>query len=269
MKKLIIVLVLALTGNAVFAQSMVKVSTADKQAINVAVDSRYFNKRGTSVTVGDLPIGRHFLSIYGVVRKRNGKLKEAIIYEGDIITYNGMISIIVYNPANNTTSVRSEDVGEYLKHNTIQVDDPVVTTGGNNRNRYDNVPSPPASTTTSNKTTTSANDPDSQPAASPVAVDDMSTLADHKIDALKEKVTSKTTDTEKMKVFKDELRSERIAASQVISFSDWLNFEATKLEFAKWAYTICSDKENYATVGVLFNMPENKKDFDDFMSKHK
>jgi len=269
MKKLIILLILALTGNNVFAQSMVKVSTADKQAINVAVDSRYFNKRGTSVTVGDLPIGRHFLSIYGVVRKRNGKMKEAIIYEGDIITYNGMISIIIYNPADNTVSVRSEDLGDYLKHNSIQVDDPVVTTGGNARNRYDNVPPAPSNTTTTRTTTNGSNDPDTQPAASPVAVDDMSTLADHKIDALKEKVASKTTDTEKMKVLKEDLHGERIAASQVISFSDWLNFEATKLEFAKWAYAICSDKENYATVGILFNMPENKREFDDFMSKRK
>ena len=82
MKRALIILALFVIGyDHAIAQCLLKVSLTNRQVINVAVDGRYFNKRGTSVTIGDLPPGNHYMQVYGIERKRNGKLREAVIYE--------------------------------------------------------------------------------------------------------------------------------------------------------------------------------------------
>jgi hypothetical protein len=211
------------------------------------------------------------MRIYGTIRKRNGKLKEAVIYEGQVITYAGMISVLVYDPATGNLDVHSEDANTYLKNNPLP-QNATVPNGGN----YDAVGNGYTNNNNGANNTIDNNAPDNNstnnsngPVASPVAMQNIGTLTDSKVSDIKTKVEAKKTDTDKMKVLKDELKNERVGTDNVAMMMDWLNFESTKLEFAKWAYTIVEDKENFAMLGDKFTYKTYQDEFDQFAKEHK
>ena len=110
MKKLLAVLIFIGTGiTGAMAQSYIKVNMTDGSPLNVSVDGRYFNKRGTSVTVGDLPPGKHFLQIYTMRSDRRGRGREDVIYEGKIKTFNGGVTLVSYDPNSGEVMTYQQD----------------------------------------------------------------------------------------------------------------------------------------------------------------
>ena len=244
MKKLVIILVLAAAGyTGSFAQCMLKVSLTSKQAINVALDGRYFNKRGTSVTVGDLPPGDHYLQIYTLVQKRNGRMREEVIYEGKISTNDGMITLFEYDSEKGGT-IQEQDINSYVNDHPLP---PGAPTGNNDNVNNNN------------------NNDNNIQVASPVTVNNIGTLTDSKTDQLKTQVDAKKTDSDKMKILKDVLKGEKITTDNVAYMMDWLNFESSKLDFVKWAYDLVVDKENYSMLDAKFSYKNYQDEFDNFI----
>ena len=245
MRKLIVILAFAVSNHAgAFAQSMLKVSTADKQVINVALDGRYFNKKGTSVTIGDLPPGDHYVQVYEVVLKRNGRGKETVVYEGKVSTARGMVTMIVYDPESGEVTTQGQDMNAYLADHPIPQNSQPASNGNYNynggNNNYDNTPAAPTGT-----------------------------LTDSKTDELKIQTAAKKTDTEKMKYLKDELANEKITTDEVANMMDWFIFESAKLDFVQWAYNIAVDKENFSGLETKFTYKNYQDDFDNFIKGKK
>jgi hypothetical protein len=46
---------------------------------------------------------------------------------------------------------------------------------------------------------------------------------------------------------------------------DWLTFEGSRLEFAKWAYTRVSDRTNYGQLKTKFSFLSSKKTIDNLL----
>jgi len=259
MKKLLIIVLFVSMGiTRSQAQSMMKVSMADNSVINVAVDGRYFNKRGTSVTVGDLPPGRHFLQIYAASPNRRGRMFQDIVYEGKVRTAHGFVALVVYDPETRNINIQEQDINTfnanrppYARHMPQQGENYDTygnnDNGGNGNNDYagngsynnNNTPPPP-----------------------PV---NPGTLTTAKIDDLKTKVGAKNTDTEKMNVIKDALKDEQITTAQVGDMMDLFNFESSKVDFAEWAYTITVDKENFTTLENKCAYKNYQDDLDKFI----
>jgi len=219
------------------------VRLADNSVINIAVDDRYFNKKGTSVTMGDLPPGRHRLAIYSVVQSRNGRGHEEIIYSGKIITHDGSITLFTYDADNRQIDVQEQDMNSYMQNNPPANNGPGnynnnMPQGNNYNNNYDN-----------NR---------GQQFNQPARQLETPTLTDVKIDQLKTRVMDKKTDTERMKLMKDALSSEKMTTDQVAAMMDWYNFEDSKVEFAKWAYPNTLDKNNFSSL-------ENKLTYKDYV----
>lgn len=242
MKKTVFIFVLAVSccfGAA--AQSMLKVSTRDGNTpINVSVDGRYFNKRGTSVTVGELPFGRHYLKIFTLKYTRRGRGYEDVIFEGDVNTDDGMVTLFVYDPESGNADVQQQDMNTYLaahprpaRGNWNGSNAP----GGYNRNTP----------------------------ASPAAPAPVSTLTDDRKNDLKGQVDAKKTDTEKMNLLKDALKNDKITTNQVGDMMDWFIFETAKEDFAKWAYSITSDKQYFSDLAGKFTYKTYQDDFDKFL----
>ncbi len=230
-------------------QSMLKVRLKDNtQQITVAVDGRYFNKRGTSITVGDLPYGTHNLKIYAVVYNRRGRGHEELVYNDAVKTYNGMLSTLIFDLATGNRELQETEMGSYVASHSLPVPPPPANT-----NAEDN---------TQDNTVYDDNNSSSGPVATPVA---MGTLTDEKAQSLKTKVAAKATDTQKMTVLKDELKNEKISTVQVADMMDWFSFEASKLDFAKWAYSITEDKEYYSDLIAKFTYKNYQEDLDKFI----
>ena len=247
MKKVFVLVMVLITGlTRSEGQSMLKVRLKDNtQQITVAVDGRYFNKRGTSITVGDLPYGNHNLKIYAVIYNRRGRAREELVFDDAVKTYNGMLSTIIFDMETGSKDLQETEMSTYVANHSLPVQQPANNTDNAQQDNtaYDD-----------NNT--------SSPVAIPVA---MGTLTDEKTQAIKTKVAAKATDTQKMTVLKDELKNEKISTVQVADMMDWFSFEASKLDFAKWAYSITADKEYYSDLEAKFTYKNYQEDLDKFI----
>ena len=271
MKNLSIVIIFLVAGSGTsIGQSMLKVSLRDNTTqISVSVDNRYFNRRGTSVTVGELPYGRHSLKIYSMVHDRRGRGYEEVIYNGMVKTYNGMISLLVFDPVTESTDLQEMEIDAYMANHpasnrgrfsgTSQADYNAEYSGSRNNGQADN--------RGQMTETTNANSQDEP--ASPIPADQLGTLTDSKYDDLKKKASEQETDTKKLTVLKDELKNERVNTSQVADMMDWFTFEASKVEFAKWAYSITADKAYYSDLENKFSYKASQDELDKFIREQK
>ncbi len=247
MKRLVLALLFVFLFVAdTYAQSLLKVRVADDRRINVWLDGRYFNKTGTSVTVGDLPAGRHILRIYSMTMTRSGRTRDEVIYEGMVKTYRGKITLVDYDPVSEDVDIRAEETDGR----------PPV---------QDQMAAAPNADVENNPQTTNE-EKSGVPVASPVAVEELSTLNDGKIDKLKTKVTPKKTDTEKMNLLKEGLTDETMTSKQVSMLMDWLGFESSKVEFAEWAYPKTVDKESYRELLTKLKYKNYQDELEKFLS---
>jgi hypothetical protein len=251
MNKAIIGLIL-MTGwvSAANAQSLLKVHLTSGEPLTVAVDGRYFNKRGTSVTVGDLPAGRHFVQIYGMRRTWGGRMREDIIYEGRVRTSEGMITLLQYDPVNRITNTQMDLATSYnAGQPAMQEQQGLISNNDNNQ-------------PTQQQEQEIADNNDNGPVASPVPV---GTLTQEKIDQLKKEVDSKKTDTDKMNALKNALNKETYNSVQVATMMEWFSFEGSKVEFAEWAWNDMVDRENFQSLEVGLKYKNYQDDMEKFL----
>ena len=243
-------------------QSMLKVHLADNSQINVSVDGRYFNVKGTSVTVGDLPPGRHAFTIYAVQQDRRGRGREESVYSGRVTTHAGYVTLFTYDPYSQQTDVQEQEANTYAQ--VPHQPDNGYGSGNNNNTQAPQV---------NNNNNDYGNDnkyiqPSDAPLASPVAPESMATLTGDKTDKLKKKAADKKTDTEKMNVLKEGLAGEKITTDQVGAMMDWFNFESSKVDFAKWAFQNTVDKENYTNLETKLTYKNYEDDLDTFIKNN-
>jgi hypothetical protein len=289
MKQAFVLLLSTLLGAApAFGQTVLKISLSDKTAIKVAVDGRYFNKRGETVTVADLPQGRHYLKIFALNTTRRGTQIDEVIYEGKIKTYRGQLTMFIYDPNTGTANVSEQDIdynaaqAESFNNRNLNNYD---TKGNNNQGDNNAAPSQPENTTTNNAL------PEGTPLASPVSAADeldaiekgktvkenkpaktakaVKPLKDPKLEKARKKVTAKTTDTDKLAAAKLALKNEKLSTAQIITVISWFNFENSKVDFAKWAYPDATDKEKYGKIKAKLTMKSYREEMDKFLKSNK
>ena len=278
MKKLLVILVLSASGiTPSMAQSMLKVSLSDRTPINVSLDGRYFNKTGQSVTVGDLPPGRHALKIYETYQDRHGRAVQDVVYQGNVTTANGMVTLFTYEVTNGGFSIDDQDMSTYSA-NTQPMNNQGNGGGadnnggnynnnGNNNNNNGNYNNQPQTNNydQNNNNGNYNNSNNGAPVASPVSADEIATLTDGKIAKLKTKVAGKAADTQKLIVLKDALGSEKFTTDQLTDMMSWLIFESSKVEFAEWAYPNTTDKENFSNLDSKFSYKTSQDELDKFL----
>ncbi len=260
MKRSVIIVLLAFAGfvNSQ-AQSMLKVRLADNRPINVSVDGRYFNKTGTSVTVGELPRGRHRLKIFIVERGRRGRGHEDVIFDGKVKTYDGMITLFSYDGTSREIQVEDQDIATYT--NNHPPDRQGERLEGSTRYGIHN---PPQNYEADGPGRRSYDD-NAQP-ASPAPT---GTLEESNIEKLKAKIAGKKTDTEKMNLLKEGLKDETFTTFQVGTMMEWLSFESRKVEFAEWAYTKTVDKELFSDLENNLTYKNYREDLENFLKVQK
>jgi len=253
---MIAVLMLVGAAGSSRAQSSVKVKLTDNSPLNVAVDGRYFNKRGTSVTVGDLPPGKHFIQVYSVIRGRRGRGREEIIYEGKLHTTQGMVSVLTYDPYSHRTDVQDIDLATFNSQrrpdNSALNNNPDYNNNNQDNYRRDD--------NNFNRQGNYANG-NGRPASAPVT----GSLTDAKIDQLKTNVAGKKTDTDKSTFLRGELKDEQFTTTQLGVMLDWFSFESSKEEFAEWAYNNTVDKESFPVLENKFTFKTYQDQLDKFL----
>lgn len=249
-----------------FAQSVLHVQMRDNSRFNISVNGRFFNRQATSITVGDLPPGRHHIQLYLLVYNRWGRGYDKVVFSGWVNTSYRMITNFVYDPY-----MRRARVSEVPMSGRYDAERDVTRNGQEQYNLSYN--EGVTDNTNDGRNTTAQTKPDgetniksSSAVASPLPT---GTLTDEKVTELKKKCDSKKTDSERMALLKTELSKETFNTIQVGAMMDWFLFESSKLEFAKWAYNKTADKAYYNDLSAKFVNKSAKDELTQFVQKMK
>ncbi len=82
----------------------------------------------------------------------------------------------------------------------------------------------------------------------------------------KETVEKASFDETKLSTAKSILSSNCVSTDQVITLCKLMSFEASKLDFAKFAYSKTTDQSNYFKVNNIFSFDASKTELNDFIS---
>lgn len=258
MKKVIFTALLSFAFTPLlFAQrgmSTLRIRLSDNSHLRVSLDSRSFDKHGTSLTVGDLPGGRHYLQVYALDGDDRGR--GQLVYRGYVKVHRGSYADCVIDPNTGDIQVNEEadngderDGRQYEEQQAPPQDD-IYANGDKNDSGGDN------------------RKPDNADAP---AIGSFGTGAMSRgdMDGLKSMVRGKDGDNEKLQTMEAELKGKSFTTEQVSKMMGWLGGDDSRLELAEWAYPQTTDKDNYRKLGSAFAKGSYLKDLDDFIDSRK
>jgi len=251
MKKLLIIFacLFIITASALAQPSdrpLLRVQLSDNSPIALAIDGRYYKKHGTALMIGDLPQGKHHVKVYSYYVSKKGTAHADLLYESNIRTKRGTFTNCVVDAKTGyaTISIRELTDNDFREAPAQRSNDySTDNVYGDNSNAANN-----------------ANNNDYKG-----AVPDNALNAGN-IDELKAKVNAKITDGEKLKLLEESLKSRSYYTDQVGIIMTWVNFESTRLDFAKWAYSHVIDKKNYMSLEKQFTFKSSKEEFESFIN---
>ncbi|MGN6568998.1 MAG: DUF4476 domain-containing protein [Flavipsychrobacter sp.] len=239
---------LFITASAIAQPSdrpLLRIQLSDHSPLTVAIDGRYYKKHGTALTIGDLPQGKHHVKVYAYYPpRRNGNARAELLYESNIRTKRGTFTNCIVDAKTGYATIDIRDLSDNdFKQAPAQPDNNVDNIYGNQANAEGN----------------------NSNADYKGAVPD-NALNPGDMDALKGKVSAKIADGDKLKIIKNNLKNRSYYTDQVSVMMGWLNFESTRLELAKWAYSHVIDKKNYPGLEKQFTFKSSKEEFESYIN---
>ncbi len=232
--RLIGILILVLSLSKAIAspaeKSMLKLRLTTGELMAVKIDDRDYNKYARSLTIGDLPRGWHRIRVYHVKEYKDGGANAKLVYSGRIKIKKGVIAYCEIDPGRGRMSMNTRDIED-------------VFVGDSPR----------------------SNPPDEPVTATTEYVPGI--LTDKEFTQLELKVQELPTDVNTLKTMKADLKDKKYTTSQVKKMTRWLAFDDSKKDFAVWAYSSVTDKENYAKVAEEFSLDNTKKEFHEFLAQ--
>jgi hypothetical protein len=138
--------------------------------------------------------------------------------------------------------------------------------GGMNMNV--NVVDPNGTTTTQTTTTTTYANNDGAGQQQPAASQCLYPMDFKSYKAAKISIMNASFEETKLSTAKAVISSNCLTTEQVIDICMAFGFEASKLDFAKAAYTRTTDPANYFQVGTIFSFDASKNDLNSYISSH-
>ncbi len=263
MKKLATLLVFLLVSiDASFAQnkrSAINIRMSDHKPLTIVVDGRHFKRYGNALTIGDLPIGMHDISVYYYYPANNTGFRgyrahAQLAYKGRISIEPGSMYYCEVDGLNKRMNIRTSRVVSFdgsERSYPMATDEDYADHRDNRRYKYDERDQNQPSTNNEDNLLSYNNDQNS--------------LSFNELDMLKIGVDGKIGDADKLKIMEESLSDKSVTTAQVSEMMDWLNFESTRLDLAKWCYNKTIDNENYLRLSNKFSFQSTKKDLEDFI----
>lgn len=223
-------------GHSNARRSVLKIRLSDDSPITIAIDDRRYDKHGRSVTVNDLPGGRHNLKVYSYMEyNKTNRVQARLLFQGNIRIERNTLMTCVVNPQRGTMSYQTQNLDREYEYSEDRYDE-----DKRNRNRRyrDDVYNGAA-------------------------------ITDRDMSDLKTRVDDRITDTDKLKLMQSVLESRNYNTDQVRLMLPWLSFESSRLDFAKWAYSNVIDKKNYWKLDSEFTFSSSKDEFNEYIRNNK
>jgi hypothetical protein len=251
MNKIIIVLIALLCGtSAAMAQdgrAAMQVKLSDNSLVTVVIDGRQYRRYGNTLTIGNLPAGKHEVKVYRFYPANDpgyrsfgyNRSHARLLYRGKLrVAANRMYYCVV------DTRYKTMDVRE---SGMLALDN----NPGNHPIRSESVFSDSVGSNSDHGL---------------AFTEQTNQLKDAQLESLQQSVVTKLADTEKLKQIKDYLEKRSVTSEQVATMMGWLNFEATRLELAKWAYSHVIDQDTYHLASDKLEQNESRNELEQYIS---
>jgi hypothetical protein len=259
-------------------RSLVKLRLSDNTPIMVSIDGRNFYNQGRTLTIGNMPPGRHRMKVYAV--GDYGRRRRTLVYEGffkiapntnnyivvdrfrgTVRINTGMLEnfgprdkkeVHVYNQRNDGYDDNYGQSGEVINDwNMNDNDDSRFNSKNDWSDKYDN---------DKDEKWNDRDDRDNRR---------REMLSQRDMEDIKRRIESRVTDSDKLKFMKSVVSDKSYTTEQVRTMIKWLVFDNSRLEFAKAAYDNVSDKREYWKLDNEFSFGSSKDDFNDFLRKRR
>lgn len=235
------------TATAQDNRAAIQVKLSDNSLITVVIDGRQYRRYGNTLTIGNLPEGRHELKVYRFFPANDPKYRSfgynrshaQLAYRGKIRVYAGRMYYCTVDTRYNTLQVRESGM-------LALEDNP-----DNHPIRSESIFSDSTSATEDRGL---------------AFLEHTNQLKDTQLESLRQGVATRIADTEKLKQMKQYLENRSFESAQAAAMMGWLNFEATRLEFAKWAYSHILDQDNYHLAEQKLEQKESRKELNEYLS---
>lgn len=207
--------------------SILKIRLSNNEPLVVVIDDRKYDKVGRSITIGDLPRGWHELKVYEFLEYKKGGGRAEMLYSGKIKVKRGEVMYCVVDVRSQRIQVKVADLEDIY-----------------------NAQEQPQPEQRKIKVTT---------VEGGMSIDEMYSVRD--------KVLGYDVDTKRMKALQKELEGKTFTTSQLKVMMEWLAFESSRLELAKWAYSSVSDTGHYADLEELFTIESSKEELREYIKK--
>ncbi|WP_165836249.1 DUF4476 domain-containing protein [Taibaiella soli] len=229
--------------------SALKVVLNDGSPLVVTLDDRRYNKHGVSLTIGDLPPGKHYVKVYAYTpyKSKQGGNAE-LVFSGKIKIKAGTMAYAVVDPSKQTLSLSESPL-------TAQ--------------NYNPPPAQPSHNTFTEgdrSAVTSSAAPAENVNRAPVPHYDLSSMDFANV---KKAAGEQETDSKKLTTMQTALGEHTYSTDQVKEMMGWFSFDDTRVAFAKWCYPHVVDKANYGELSSVFSFDNTRNDFDNFMKSQK
>ncbi len=229
--------------------------SVENTPIAAEINGRRFEKTGTALRFRNIPAGRKNLIIYRVSGHRNdGGATARIIWEGRLTTKRGVQTIGLVDAG--TGRVRFQN---YRFEDMPYRGSGRETGAATAKKVYDATrePRPQQEQLSDNSVPDRGENSSSQKPST----------VETRWSSLEKAVAAKITDTDKLKVLRDQIGQERISVANLRRSMGWLSFESTKLDWAKSKAGDVADPENLRTLSSEFTFPSNQKAFEETVDK--
>ena len=78
-------------------------------------------------------------------------------------------------------------------------------------------------------------------------------------------IAEESFDSSRLKLAKQIIASNPMSAHQIMGICKLFSFESNKLDFAKYAYRNCTDKNRYFMLNEVFNFESSKRELRDYI----
>lgn len=230
---LLSVLSLLPDANAQRARGIVKVRLTDGRPLSVVVNGRDYDRQGSSITIGDLPRGKHRIEVYAM---RGRRLQNPeLIYTGRIRVEEGTTTLMTVDPTRHSAR--------------IQVREGFDPWNNDNDDRY----------------WSRRNDDDDDYRRNDYRSRRSNWFSDADLEDLRRRTADRITDADKLQLIRSAIAGRTYSTAQVRAMAGMLSFESTKLDLAKSAYAGVSDPRDYWKLEDIFTFDSSKQELTDYI----
>lgn len=289
MKKIIttLVVLIAVISSAMAmpgGSSMLRLRLSTGGQIMVEIDGRRYDRHGASLTIGDLPPGRHRIKVYEYRSYRDSRGGRAdLVYTSTIRIQPNSFAYGTVDVNRSMLRLYTKDMDEYYAHRNDYDRDSYGDDRSYN-DGYDNGSNPGGgynydngggynnggyNNNNGNSNNNGYNNDgygdDRGYGNDRGGYNNRNMLSNRDIEDLRTRVADRITDTDKEKLMKSVLDNRSCTTDQVRTMMSWLSFESTKLDFAKWAFDKAADSRNYWKLESEFSFSSSKDEFNNYI----